>query len=253
MNDITLTGWALSYRAKEEETGMFPASLCIDLPDCAIFVFLRFFHALAPQEEALATEPEMKKKAWFLPTCALIFLIVPSLLPQGDDGTMQIEEECGGLNLELYSTVFMVFVQNGNGWCDCFSRTGCAGWSFDHWAKDEEAGMFPASLCIDFWVVLSIIVQGKDSRLQSGQERGTGSWIVKYFEQHSNTSVSETSCIGSAGYTFDCAVREEWTGIASADLCYLSMLLLLKIVFMYEHDRMGLQRWRQRGMTRYGL
>ena len=69
MNDITLTGWALSYRAKEEETGMFPASLCIDLPDCAIFVFLRFFHALAPQEEALATEPEMKKKAWFLPTC----------------------------------------------------------------------------------------------------------------------------------------------------------------------------------------
>lgn len=36
----------------------------------------------------------------------LIFLIVPSLLPQGDDGVLQIEEECGRLDPELYS-IFM--------------------------------------------------------------------------------------------------------------------------------------------------
>ena len=34
-------------------------------------------------------------------SCPLIFWIVPSLLPQGDDGTLQTKEECGCLNLDL--------------------------------------------------------------------------------------------------------------------------------------------------------
>jgi len=41
------------------------------------------FHALAAQDEALTTEPEMKKQACFLPACALNFWIVPSLLFRG--------------------------------------------------------------------------------------------------------------------------------------------------------------------------
>ena len=85
------------------------------------------FDALALQDGALASEPEMKKKACFMPTSPLIFWIVPSLLPQGDDGTLQTKEECGCLNLDLYSTVFMQYLQNVKGWCDCFSCTGCAG------------------------------------------------------------------------------------------------------------------------------
>ena len=124
------------------------------------------FHALAAQDEALTTEPEMKKKACFMPTSPLIFWIVPSLLPQGDDGTLQTKEECGCLNLDLYSTVFMQYLQNVKGWCDCFSCTGCAGWSFDHWARDEEAGMFPASLCIEFLDCAIFAVSGDDGTLQ---------------------------------------------------------------------------------------
>ena len=78
------------------------------------------FDALALQDGSLASEPEMKKKACFMSASPLIFWIVPSLLPQGDDGTLQTKEECGCLNLDLYSTAFMQYLQNVKGWCDLF-------------------------------------------------------------------------------------------------------------------------------------